>query len=110
MVDLRMVDLSNLPPNERAALAGWMEAEKEIVKNIGEKIGYGRMMQLAQELWREKLEKEQPSLVGGEFAYGPCVSMTVPCECERTEENPHCDWCCGSGWLTEKVKKIKDAS
>lgn len=82
--------------------------EKEVTKILGDDIGYGRMMQLAQELWKENLERENPSLVGGEFAYGPCVAMTVSCECERTDENPHCDWCCGSGWLTEKVKEIKD--
>ena len=78
--------------------------EKVLAKHLGDKIGYGRMMQLAQEGWREVLEKQ--GIEGGEFAYGPCVAMTVPCECDPEEE--HCDWCCGAGWLTEHVKQIKE--
>ena len=74
--------------------------EKEAVRRLGNLIGYGRMMQLAQENWREKLEED--SLGGGEFAYGPCVVFTVPCDCGGS-----CDWCCGSQWLTKKVKEIK---
>lgn len=67
-------------------------------------MGYGRIMQLAQRHWRESLIK-QGMPPGGEFQYGPCVAMTVPCGCERQSK---CDWCCGSGWLTEKVKAVKD--
>lgn len=78
------------------------EAEKEIIKREGDKMGYGRMMQLAQECWREYLiEQDYPA--GGEFAYGPCVGGTTACGCSGG-----CDWCAGSGWLTTHVKRIKD--
>jgi hypothetical protein len=78
--------------------------EKSAVKNLGDQIGYGNMMHLAQQCWREKEEKEF-GFSGGEFAYGPCVALTVPCGCESPSK---CDWCCGSRWLTKHVKEIKD--
>ncbi len=77
------------------------EDEKKFIKSIGKTMGYGRIMQLGQECWREALEKE--GYVGGEFQCGPCVALTVPCGCSGS-----CDWCCGSGWLTKHVKSIKD--
>ena len=75
--------------------------EKAAVQQLGDQIGYGRMMQLAQECLRDNLTDQ--GLEGGEFAYGPCVTFTVPCGC-----NGSCDWCYGSKWLTKSVKKIKD--
>ncbi len=81
-------------------LAKWAE-EKKFIKQVGERIGYGRIMQIGQELWREQLE--EMGLAGGEFASGPCVASTVPCGCKDS-----CGWCCGAGWLTEHVKAVKD--
>ncbi len=84
--------------------AAWllkMSHEKIQVKRLGDAIGYGRMMQCAQECWKEVLQEQ--GFEGGEFAYGPCVGMTVPCGCKS-----NCDWCCGSGWLTKHVKQLKD--
>jgi hypothetical protein len=82
------------------------DEEKRLVKKIGEVIGYGNMMELASQLWRESL-KESGYPVGGEHVVGPCAALTVPCGCEK----PHkCDWCCGSGWLTKHVEKVKDRS
>lgn len=77
--------------------------EEAAAKKLGDEIGYGRMMQLAQKIWRQSLVTQ--GLEGGEFAYGPCVALTVPCGCKGG-----CDWCEGSMWLTKKVKKLKDAS
>lgn len=37
------------------------------------------------------------------FAIGPRTAMTVPCGCEGD-----CDWCNGSGWVTPKVKELRD--
>ena len=31
--------------------------------------------------------------------------MTVPCGCKSQSS---CDWCCGAGWLTGKVKALQD--
>lgn len=76
--------------------------EAKAVKILGDAIGYGRMMQLAEQEWRKSLE-EQGWPVGGEFVSGPCKSMTVPCGCRGG-----CDWCEGSQWLTKKVKALKD--
>ena len=74
------------------------EQEEAAVQELGEMIGYGRIMQLAQEIWRKK------GIPGGEFAIGPCVGLTVPCGC-----NGSCDWCNGAGWVTPKVKAFKDS-
>jgi hypothetical protein len=71
--------------------------EKHAVKQLGGQIGYGRLMQLAQECWQEY----DPT---GAFAYGPCIGMTVPCGCSGI-----CEWCNGAKWLTPKVKAIKDS-
>jgi len=79
----------------------WGEEEKKLIKRIGDQIGYGRMMQLAQECWREVLIPQ--GLEGGEFQSGPCVGMTEPCGCKGG-----CDWCAGALWLTKHVKTIKD--
>jgi uncharacterized membrane protein YagU involved in acid resistance len=35
-----------------------MEKDKELVKKLGEKIGYGNMMHLASELWEESMIKK----------------------------------------------------
>lgn len=92
--DLEFHDLKNLirfnATNEAVA-----------VKLLGDVIGYGRMMQLAQQEWRNALiEKGWPE--GGEFVSGPCKAMTVECGCRGG-----CDWCEGSQWLTKKVKDLK---
>lgn len=77
--------------------------DKAQVKALGRDIGYGNIMNLASECWREFLEASgHPS--GGEFVPGPCKASTVPCDCGGS-----CDWCCGSGWLTLKVKEAKEA-
>jgi len=33
------------------------DMEKELVRQLGEKIGYGNMMQLASDLWEEKMKE-----------------------------------------------------
>jgi hypothetical protein len=75
--------------------------EEEAVTRVCEQWGYGRVMQLASELWSRK------DVHGGEFRVGPCAAMTVSCGCLE----PHkCDWCEGCGWLTKKVAEIKSKS
>lgn len=70
---------------------------KEVVE-MCERLGYGYVMQQASWGWKEKDNT-------GYHTKGPCGGLTVPCECENIVG---CDWCCGCGWLTEKVKEIKD--
>lgn len=79
-----------------------MEEERQ-VRELGQKIGFGRLMQLAQQEWEKALQaKDMPA--GGSFVFGPCLSMTVPCGCESPAS---CEWCCGSGRLTKHVHNIK---
>lgn len=75
-----------------------LKYERVMVANLGDEIGFGRMMQLAQSVWRDRVNGK-----GSEFAYGPCVSMTVPCPHPEKDANGHCEWCCGSGWVTKRV-------
>jgi hypothetical protein len=78
------------------------DAEEAAVRKLGDAIGYGRMMQLAERIWNEK----QP---GGAHSTGPCVFFLVPCPHLTTkniawlDENGHCDWCCGAGRVTKRV-------
>lgn len=82
------------------------EGEKQAVMDLGEKIGFGRIMQLARDCWRERLERVDPATVGGEFAYGPCVALLVTCGCVEAGGTPGgCDWCCGTGKVTQKVRE-----
>ncbi len=78
--------------------------KSERIRQLGNEIGYGHLMWEASQEWSKDL-KRRWGLDGGQFAVGPCVRLTVPCGCESPED---CDWCCGSGWLTERVKKAKD--
>lgn len=87
------------------------ETEKCEVINLGTRLGFGRLMQLATICWREVLEKQD--LEGGEFVSGPCESMTVKCICRTTSNRQmytSCDWCCGCGWVTKKVRQLQDQS
>lgn len=77
-------------------------AEKEAVKAIGQRIGFGRVMQLAEECWREAAIALGTD--GGEHTCGPCAAFMVRCPCLDTDE-PGCDWCCGSGRVTERVRQ-----
>lgn len=85
-----------------------IEEEEEAVRKICEQIGYGRTMQLCEQLWREKLSETGHE--GGEHSTGPCVSMLVPCPCPTfgLDANGHCDWCCGSMRVTKRVLQAID--
>jgi hypothetical protein len=70
------------------------------VRALGEAIGYGNMMRLAERLWRTS-----PGVVAGaEFAVYCCVAELIPCPgCKKVESPKDCDWCCGAGRVTQKV-------
>lgn len=70
--------------------------EDDAVRELGERIGYGRMMQLAEKIWNEK----QP---GGAHSVGPCVVFLVACPHPENVAPHECDWCCGSGRITHRV-------
>lgn len=87
-----------------------IDAEEEAVERLGEAIGYGRLMQAAETVWRRKaIEQKTP---GSEHTTGPCAALMVACphrEDDAEEAHPewftrgHCDWCCGAGRVTERV-------
>lgn len=80
------------------------DEEENAVRQLGNLIGYGRMMQLAEQEWRKMLKKEW-GIEGGEHTTGPCAALMVKCPHPENgkDENGHCDWCCGSGRVTKKV-------
>jgi hypothetical protein len=75
--------------------------EGERVRDLCERIGYGRVMQLAEALWGAKARDEgNPGL---EHTTGPCAVMMVPCRHPVRDANGHCEVCCGSGRVTKWV-------
>lgn len=72
-----------------------------LVRELGERIGYGNMMHLTRDEWRTSLLKADHA--GGEFAVGCCVALTALCGCTYP-----CDWCNGCGWVTPKVAALRD--
>lgn len=83
------------------------KTEEHAVAMLGKSMGYGRLMELAQQEWRRELRNSN-DVVGSEFAYGPCVALTVVCGCRYEESaTSSCDWCCGSGWLTRHVRELQ---
>lgn len=101
-------ELSHMITGEKShrgqALKLLPETEENMVKLLGSRIGYGRIMQLCEKLWHESLVKKGYS-TGGEHTTGPAATFMVPCGCK----DGMCDWCCGSGRLTKHVKELKDA-
>lgn len=80
--------------------------ERELVNALGKRIGYGRTMQLCEELWREAVTPQ--GLEGSELSTGPCVLFLVPCGCRENGLHPGiCDWCCGAGRVTERVRRAQ---
>jgi hypothetical protein len=88
---------------QRAAYDRIVAQAKAAVKQLGDQIGYGLMMQLTHECWREAAAAHGLP-PGSAHTCGPCADLTVPCGC-----NGGCNWCEGCGWLTQKVKEVKDA-
>ena len=77
------------------------DEEENAVRQLGDLIGYGRMMQLAEQVWRKKLKADV--LEGGEHTTGPCAMFMVRCPHpkEAEDKNGHCDLCCGAGRVTK---------
>lgn len=85
------------------------DREYNIVYTLGETMGFGRIMQLAEECWRDYLKKNgYPE--GSEHTTGPCKCFIIPCVCreEGNEEMKEagCDWCFGCGKLTKTVYEL----
>jgi hypothetical protein len=81
-------------------------SEKELVRQIGDAIGYGRTMQLCEEIWHEKEIAEGREHASGALVHGPCRAFMVPCPHTIKDWNGHCDICCGAGRITKGVAKL----
>ena len=94
-----------------------LTAEEEAVRSLGEQIGYGRLMQATETVWRRV--NESRGMVGAEYTTGPCAASTVPClHMKKNAEKAHpdwfvgghCEWCCGAGCVTKRVAKAMTES
>lgn len=81
------------------------DEEENAVRQLGDLIGYGRLMQLGEQMWRKKLVVD--GLEGGEHTVGTCATFLMPCPHPPLgrDANGHCDWCCGAGRITKRVFK-----
>lgn len=70
--------------------------EEDAARYLGETIGYGRVMQLAEQVW----ERKTP---GAAHSVGCCTAFLVPCEHVGFANAVACDWCCGAGRVTKRV-------
>lgn len=82
------------------------QAEKIIVKEMGDFMGYGRVMQLCEEIWHENEIAAGRGHASGAFVHGPCRASMVPCPHPILDDNGHCDICCGAGRITKGVAKL----
>ncbi len=78
--------------------------EKESVMWAGKEMGFGRLMQLAEECWREIAISK--GLHGSELTVGTCAAFLVPCPHTIKDDHGHCDICCGSGRITKGVFEL----
>lgn len=89
------------------------ELEEQVVHDLARRfeIGFGRLMQIGEKLWREHLIRIGCP-PGGEFTIGPCAAFMVRCQCveesaPELDENGHCDWCCGAQIVTKYVREVQ---
>ena len=88
---------------QRRGCADWENAlEEEEVRVLCEKLGYGRVLQLTSLAWQKKGRGGNQSGIG--MVIGPHVGTTT--KCWHPGQDTHCDWCCGCGWVTEKVASV----
>lgn len=80
-------------------------SEEAEVEYLGDRIGYGRLMQAAATVWLRKDPR-------GACIKGTARALTVPCVCVVSGQSPgNCDWCCGVGLVTERVMRaIKEST
>ena len=78
------------------------------VLQLGGQMGFGRIMQLAERIWSEMCEVDGHP--GGEHTVGPCAGLMVLCACVEEDGPVNCDWCCGAGRVTKKVRELQRSS
>lgn len=99
--------MDDIPADVAARLRAIDSTEERAVAALGYQIGFGRMMQLCEKLWRERaLASGHP---GSEHTTGPCATFMVACDCPPSglDRNGHCEWCCGCGRVTRLVGELQ---
>lgn len=92
------IPINMLPASFRELMNVRRNAEKREVRALGDRIGYGNVMALAEQIWNDKDR-------GAAHSVGPCVAFLVPCR--HIGYTPiNCDWCCGAGRVTKKVDEV----
>ncbi len=75
-----------------------------IIFELGSLIGFSSLMLLIIKAWKShNAFKNKPN--SNVFTIGPMAAKVVKCKCGGTNT---CKWCCGSGWLTRHVSKVKE--
>ena len=76
------------------------DAERAAVRELGDRIGLGRVLQVALELCNE-------TIPNAGFTQGPHADALVPCpQCaDGLDEGEYCEWCCGGQRVTHRVAK-----
>jgi len=99
--------MDEIPPEVSARLRAIESAEERAVATIGYQIGFGRVMQLCEKLWRERAAAGGHQ--GSEHTTGPCAAFMVACACPPSglDRNGHCEWCCGSGRVVRLVGELQ---
>lgn len=95
-----------IDPGTRAVWDAIDQIYRRRVMALGLDIGFGNMMSLASQCWEEvNAEKGMPA--GSAHSVGPCRIYNATCRCRETHRH-NCDWCCGCGWVTPKVRALQD--
>lgn len=86
---------------QEGAMTDARSAEETKVAELGQAIGFGRLMNLASRLWGINLAKVGLS-GGGALVVGPCASMMESCRNCLTG----CAVCGGTGLVTKRVNEL----
>ena len=80
------------------------ESAYYIIFELGSLLGFDFLMLQVVKAWKSYNDfRNKPH--SNVFTVGPSVAKVVKCKCGGV---PNCKWCCGSGWLTRHVAKVKE--
>lgn len=80
--------------------------ELSAIKIFCENLGYGRVMQMVEDLWHKKEIDAGRGHNSGALTVGPCRAYMVPCPHPIKDYNGHCDICCGAGRITKGTRDL----